>query len=127
MLGDAIAVTLISSLVLGPLLWRTRHDRRAEEALRLQAMLQSKANQRLGGETFLVVAVKPALVGVKGRVVLTAPERWQWLVQEVWNEIRRATPANYELVVSGAAEREQPAPGVRVTAASQATPIGRAG
>ena len=101
MLGDMIALGLISLLVIGPLVWRNLRDRREADALRLQARLQSVANRRLGGETFLVVTVQPGLAGRGGRVVLTAPPRWQWLVQDVWSEVRRAMPADHELVVSG--------------------------
>jgi hypothetical protein len=104
MLGDVFVLVLISLLVIGPLLLMERRDRRAEQALRLQARLQSKADQRLGGETFLVVSVEPALTGARGRVVLSAPARWGWLVQEAWNDIRRATPPGYDLVVAGAAD-----------------------
>ena len=104
MLSDVLILVAISLLVVGPLLWMERRDRREEQALRLQASLQSKANQRLGGETFLVVSVEPALTGARGRVILSAPPRWEWLVQEAWNDIRRATPAGYDLVVAGAAD-----------------------
>lgn len=106
MLTELIAFALISSLVVIPLLWRVRQDRRTETALKLQARLQSRANQRLGGETFLVVTVDPGMTG-RGRVVLSAPARWQSLVDEVWTDMRAATPAGYELVVPG---EELPAP-----------------
>jgi hypothetical protein len=104
MLGDVFVLVLISMLVIGPLLFMERRDRRAEQALKLQAWLQSKADQRLGGETFLVVSVEPALSGARGRVVLSAPARWGWLVQEAWNDIRRAVPPGYDLVVAGVAD-----------------------
>ena len=104
MLSDVLVLVGATGLVIGPLLWMERRDRREEQALRLQAMLQAKADQRLGGETFLVVTVEPALTGARGRVVLSAPARWGWLVQEAWNDLRRATPAGYDLVVAGVAE-----------------------
>lgn len=66
------------------LAWRAPQDKREEAALRVQAGLQFKANQRLGGESFLVVHVEPASRGGKGRVSLSTPDRWQWLVGEVW-------------------------------------------
>ena len=99
MLNELIAMALISSLVVVPLFWRHRQDKRTEAALKLQARLQSRANQRLGGETFLVVTVEPAIAAGRGRVVLSAPARWSWLVDEVWAEMRDAVPAGYELVV----------------------------
>lgn len=100
MLGDLIALLSIGSLAVTPLLWRVRHDKREEAALRVQAGLQFKANQRLGGESFLVVSVEPARFGGKGRVSLSTPDRWQWLVGEVWNDVAAAMPAGYELVVT---------------------------
>ena len=100
MLGDLIALFSIGLLAIAPLVWRVRRDKREEEALRLQAGLQFKANQRLGGESFLVVLVEPASLGGKGRVSLSTPDRWQWLVGEVWNDVAAAMPAGYELVVT---------------------------
>lgn len=100
MLGDLIAVLSIGSLAVAPLVWRARHDKRQEAALRVQAGLQFKANQRLGGESFLVVLVEPAPIGGKGRVRFSTPDRWQWLVGEVWNDVAAAVPPGYELVVT---------------------------
>lgn len=100
MLGDLIALVSIGSLAMAPLIWRARRDKREEAALRVQAGLQFKANQRLGGESFLVVHVEPPGLGSKGRVSLSTPDRWQWLVGEVWNDVAAALPAGYELVVT---------------------------
>jgi len=104
--GDIVVLALVSGAVIAPLLLRNRRDRREAEALQLQAHLQSVANRRLGGETFLVVTVHPGLAGARGRVVLSAPPRWQWLIQDVWNAVRYAMPEEYELVVSGAGGSE---------------------
>jgi hypothetical protein len=101
MLDSLIVLALIASLVLLPLGWRTWIDRQKEKALRLQARLQWMADQRLGGESYLVVAVKPALTGRGGRVLLSAPGRWRGLVDEVWKDVRGAMPAGYDLVVPG--------------------------
>ena len=101
MLGEIVVLALIASLVVVPLMWRNAMDRRQEEGLRLQASLQSKANRRLGGESLLVVAVHPPLAGQRGRVVLSAPESWTWLIGQVWSEILEATPEGYDLVVPG--------------------------
>ena len=59
------------------------------------------ADQRLGGESYLVLAVKPALTGPRGRVLLSAPGPWLSLVDEVWKDVRDAIPAGYDLVVPG--------------------------
>jgi hypothetical protein len=126
MLGEIIALVGIVSLVVGPLLWRNAVDRRQEEALRLQAWLQHKANHRLGGESLLVVSVYPPSAGQPGRVVLSTPARWTWLVRQVWSEMLDNTPSGYELVVPGAPE---PRPAARPAAASTAgkAPLLRAG
>jgi hypothetical protein len=100
MLGDLIALLFIGSLALAPIVWRARRDKRQDAALRVQAGLQFKANQRLGGESFLVVSVEPAPMGGKGRVRLSTPDRWQWLVGEVWNDVATAMPPGYELVLT---------------------------
>src|SRR4029453_1776571 len=100
MLGDLIALFSIYSFALAPLVWRARRDKREEAALQVQAGLQFKANQRLGGELFVVGSVEPGRMGGKGRVRLSAPDRWQWLVGEVWNDVAAAMPPGYELVVT---------------------------
>lgn len=100
MLGDLIALLSVGSLALAPLVWRLRHDQRHDVAVRVQAGLQFKANQRLGGESFLVVHVEPHPLSGKGRVTLSTPDCWQWLVGEVWSDVVEAIPAGYELVVT---------------------------
>ena len=103
MLESVFALLFIASLVLVPLGWRVGRDRRMEDALKLEARLQSIANQRLGGESYLSVMVEPPLPGGRGRVMLSTPERYRWLVDEVWKDVRAAVPADYELVVPGEA------------------------
>ena len=101
MLGDLIALFSISALALAPIVWRAHRDKANDAALRVQAALQFTANQRLGGDSFLVVSVEPArLGGGKGRVRLTSPDRWHWLVGEVWNDVVAALPAGYEIVMT---------------------------
>ena len=101
MLGDLIALVSIGALALTPIIWRARRDTRSDEARRVQATLQFAANQRLGGDSLLVVSVEaPPFGGGKGRVRLTAPDRWQWLVGEVWNDVVAALPPGYEIVMT---------------------------
>jgi hypothetical protein len=99
MLSSLIALALIACMVVVPLGWSVRVERRKEEALKLQARLQRTADQRLGGESYLVVTVEPALAGQRGRVLLSAPERWRGLIDEVWKDVHAAAPAGYDLVV----------------------------
>ena len=133
MLGEILALVLIASLVVVPLVWRNLVDRRQDEALQLQAWLQARANHRLGGESLLSVTVHPPTLGERGRVVLTTPARWQWLVGHVWSEMLEGTPSGYDLVVPGQPDRwvtvGAPAP-VRRGAGGSATgktPMLRAG
>lgn len=107
MFESTIALVLLVALVVLPFALRIRRDRRQEEALALQARLQAIANQRLGGESYLVVSVEPGPTGHRGRVLLSAPERWHWLIDEVWKDVLAATPATFDLVVRGEA-RERP-------------------
>jgi len=126
MLGEIIALVAIASLVVAPLMWRNAVDRRREEAMRLQAWLQHKANYRLGGESLLVVTVHAPTAGQRGRVVLSTPARWAWLVGQVWSDMLEGTPSGYDLVVPGPRERQ---PVMRPATASTAgkTPLLRAG
>jgi hypothetical protein len=126
MLGEIIALVAIASLVVAPLVWRNAADRRQQEALRLQAWLQSKANHRLGGESLLVVTVHPPTAGQRGRVVLSVPARWAWLVGQVWSDMLEGTPGGYDLVVPGQQER-RPAPRAAAGSAAGNTPLLRAG
>lgn len=101
MLGDLIAMFSVGALALAPLIWRARRDKASDAALRVQAALQFTANQRLGGDSFLVVSVEPPpLGGGKGRVRLTTPDRWHWLVGEVWNDVVATLPPGYEIVMT---------------------------
>jgi hypothetical protein len=110
MVESVISFVLIASVVIVPFAWRMLVDRRREEALALQARLQRTANQRLGGESYLVVAVQPAIFGRGGRVLLAAPERWCSLVDQVWKDVRAATPPDYDLVVPSEAHERAVVP-----------------
>jgi hypothetical protein len=103
---DAIgALVFVSLLVIAPLLAREWKDRRDAQALRVRADVQSTVNRKLGGDSFVSVRVTPASWRRPGRVELSAPSGWEWLVDEVWRPALRRVPANYELVV-------KPGPGV---------------
>ena len=133
MLGEIFALVLIASLVVVPLVWRNLVDRRQDEALQLQAWLQARANRRLGGESLLSVTVHPPTLGVRGRVVLSTPARWQWRVGRVWSEMLEGTPSGYDLVVPGQPDRwvtvGAPAPmrGAAAGSTTGKTPMLRAG
>jgi len=95
-------VTLISALVLGPLVWGAWRDRRLARALAVRAEIQAVANRVLGGESFLTVEVTPATLWHQGRILLSAPTGYGWLLETVWNPVLKHVPAGYELVVKPA-------------------------
>jgi len=94
------ALVFLSTLVVVPLAWRERRDRRAARGLVVRADVQAAMNRRLGGESFVSVQVAPATRWRAGRVELSAPAGWEWLVDEVWRPVLERLPENYELVVT---------------------------
>lgn len=118
MIEAAFGLVLAAALTVGPLLWRVSVDRRRERALMLQAAIGAAVNQALGGESLLAVQVTPPGPWRRGRVILSAPLGWGWLVEAAWEAVMALLPAGYELVVR---------PGrVQVTTALSAAPFVRA-
>jgi hypothetical protein len=70
----------------------------------------------LGGESLLAIEVEPPAPWRRGRVILTAPRRWEWLVETVVAPVLARIPAGYDLVVPAAAVK--PAPGTRALKAA---------
>jgi hypothetical protein len=103
MMDALIAVALMGTFVLGPLAWRAWLDRRTARALVLRAELDGAARRALGGESFLSLTVVPPTVWRRGRVVLSAPGGWGWLVERAWKSVACRLPADYDLVVRGSA------------------------
>ncbi len=99
MMQVLIPMVLISTMVFGPLLWRAWRDRTQERALALRAEIQGLVNHRLGGESLITIDVVPAGLRRPGRVVLSAPSDWTWLIDEVWMSVLARVPRDFELVV----------------------------
>lgn len=103
MIQGLIAPALIVGLVFGLFAWRVVRDRAQERALAVRAEVQSAVNRALEGESLLAVQVEPASAFHPGRVILTTPTGYEWLVHEAWNPVIAHAPKDYEVVLRHAA------------------------
>lgn len=103
MVSAFVTAFVIGSLVVVPLLWRVWQDRRAERALGIRAQVHATIVRVLGGESLVAVNVEAPAVWRPGRVILTAPADWGFLLEPAWSAVVRRIPADYELVVKPAA------------------------
>jgi hypothetical protein len=92
----ATALTAFPLFLLGWLTWR---DRAKARALALRAEIDRAMRSVLGGESLVAVEVRPAAPWRRGRVVLSAPARWAWLVEAVLAPTLERIPPGYELVI----------------------------
>ncbi|OGK95170.1 MAG: hypothetical protein A2W08_07450 [Candidatus Rokubacteria bacterium RBG_16_73_20] len=108
MIAMVFALALILALVVGPLVWRLRADRRHARAEALLARVRSAVNRRFRGESMLSIEVHPPTLRRPGRVVLSTPHGYEWLAEEAWPVVAAEVPGSWELVVrpARAAERE---------------------
>jgi hypothetical protein len=83
----------------GPLVWRVRRDRRESLALSTRAYVQSLVDRTLGGESFVTVQVTPRGLWTTGRVIVSVPRGWEWMIESVWPVLMARVPCRYELVV----------------------------
>ncbi len=90
---------LVCLLVFGPIAWRVVHDRREQRALAVTAIIRHVVNEALEGESLVSVQVEPATVWRSGRVVLSVPTDWRWLLDRTWVKVLAHLPSGYELVV----------------------------
>lgn len=96
----AIGPLLIIGLVaFGPLAWRIWSDRRREAALAIRADVMTAVSRGLHGESLISVQVEPATPWAAGRVILSVPGGWDWLVHDVWDDVIAQLPDGYEVVV----------------------------
>jgi len=98
-LAEILATVLLGSLLLGPLLWRLAEDRRAERAQVVRARARAALFRALGGESLVAVNVESPSLWHPGRVVLSAPADWAWLLEPAWASVAARVPAGWELVV----------------------------
>src|SRR2546423_11941761 len=105
MIQVLIAPALIVGLVVGLLAWRVVRDHAQERALAVRAEVQSAVNRALEGESLLAVHVEPASSFHPGRVVLSTPMGYEWLVHEAWNPLIEDAPQEYAVMLCHAAGR----------------------
>jgi hypothetical protein len=99
MIEGAMALGLVCLLVFGPIVWRVVRDRQAQRALAVAADIRHVVNEALDGESLVSVAVEPATAWGLGRVVLSVPADWSWLLDRAWVDVLTHLPSGYELVV----------------------------
>jgi hypothetical protein len=100
-----VAATLIGGLVVAPLLVAEWRERRMDHALALRAVIDAVVRRDLGGDSFLSVAVVPKAPWRPGRVVLSTPSGYEWLLTREWPLVLREVPDDYELIVKPAGDR----------------------
>jgi hypothetical protein len=99
MLTMLLPTILLLTLVVSPLVWRIRADRRRDRADILRADIYSAVSRRLHGESLLTVDVEPKTLWHSGRVVLWTPAGYEELAESVWRDVAGRMPVDYELVV----------------------------
>ncbi len=92
-----VVLTTIGVFLLGPLGWRLWRDRREARALR--ADIQHAVNRALKGESLVSVEVTPKTPWRAGRVLLSAPADWAWLLAPLLDTVLGQVPPGYEVVV----------------------------
>jgi len=105
--NDAIGMLIGMLIGIGPILaalaWSKLLDAHRDRADRVRAEISATANRVLGGESVLAVHVEPAIAWRPGRVHLSTPGGYEFLVASVSSAVIRRLPHNYELVVHRAA------------------------
>jgi hypothetical protein len=99
MLGGWIGLIALAVIVVGPLLWRVRQDRRADRAQEVAARVRAVLFRAFGGDSLVAVEVAAPSLWHAGRVVLRAPGSYQWMLEAHWSRVLGVLPADYELVV----------------------------
>jgi hypothetical protein len=108
---EGAVFAFVGALVLGPFAWRAVHDRRVARALAVGAGIRHVVDRTQGGESLISVHVDPDTCWRRGRVVLSVPADWRWLLKPTWDRVLASMPAGYELVV-----QQRPAPPRRIAA-----------
>src|SRR5919198_5122930 len=96
MVQALIAPAVLATLVGMWLVWLKRRERAEDRALTVRAEIQSAVNRALEGESLLAVQVEPASSFHRGRVVLSTPTGYEWLVHEGWDSVIEHAPREYE-------------------------------
>ena len=99
MLSVVFPILLVALLAVGPIVWRLRRDSREERALAVRAAVDAAIRRALHGESLVAVQVIAPSALKNGRVILSVPAAWDWLVREAWTGVIPHVPRDYELVV----------------------------
>jgi len=99
MVEGAMVIALVAVLIFGPIAWRVVLDRRERQALAVTADIRHVINHAREGESFVTVHAEAATMWRPGRVVLSVPADWQWLLDRAWVDVLTHLPRRYELVV----------------------------
>ena len=93
---------LVGLLTLGPLAWRNFLDRRNEQALIVRARIHARLRRLFRGEPLMAIDVRPAMPWRAGRVALSTPAGWEFLVEQAWDVLLAEVPTDHELVIKPA-------------------------
>ncbi len=110
MLGVVVPALILGMLALGPIVWRVWHDRREEQALAVRAEVDAAVRRALDGESLVSVQVEPPRPLRNGRVILSVPGGWDWLIRDAWTRVITHVPRDYELVVRAGERPVAPPP-----------------
>jgi len=97
--NDVLGVLIGLGPIVAELVWSNLRDRARHRANGVRADITATANRVLGGESVLGVRVEPAIAWRPGRVHLSAPGGYEFLVWSVSGAVINRLPRNYELVV----------------------------
>jgi hypothetical protein len=100
--NDVLGVLIGVGPVVVALLWCGWQERLQRRANRVRADISATANRVLGGESVLSVRVEPRKAWRAGRVHLSAPGGYEFLIASVSLAVIARLPARYELVVERA-------------------------
>jgi hypothetical protein len=103
MMQALIAPAVLLALIAVWLAWLKRREHAEDRALTVRAEIQSAVNRALDGESLLAVRVDPPSSFHPGRVVLSTPTGYEWLVHEAWSPVIEHAPSDYEVVLRHAA------------------------
>ena len=114
-MGGILVLLILGVLVIGPLVFLRWRDRLDEQALAIRAEVAYIVNRALGGESLVAVNVIPARPWRTGRVQLSVPTDYGWLLDKVSASVLSRVPPDFELVVP-AEHRVRPLRGARASA-----------
>ena len=91
--------SIVALLIVAPLLWRNWMDGRESRALAVHARIHAALRKRFKGEPLVSIRVEAPLPWRPGRVLLSTPANWDWVVEAAWRSLMRVIPADYDVVV----------------------------